>query len=108
MEDWYWWSWLGYKLNCIYLLNVVREYWLKFVAARTNLGDERNYKIEKKLNFNINNSKNGPYINSAAYIEQILKMIEMGNQGQNCNSIWIAWKMGHIRMMTLECRNIGF
>jgi len=51
------------------------------------LGDERNYKIEKKLNFNINNSKNGPYINSAAYIEQILKMIEMGNQGQNCNSI---------------------
>ena len=68
VEDWYWWSWLGYKLNCIYLLNVVREYWLKFVAARTNLGDERNGKIEKKLNLNINSWENGPYINSAAYI----------------------------------------
>jgi len=42
VEDWYWWSWLGYKLSCIYLLNVVREYWLKSMARGTNLGDERN------------------------------------------------------------------
>ena len=30
----------------------------------------------------------------------------MANQGQNCSSILIAWKMGHIRMMRLACRNM--
>jgi len=39
-------------------------------------------------------------------MEQILRMKEMANQGQNCSSILIAWKMGHIRMMRLACRNM--
>ena len=40
-------------------------------------------------------------------MEQIFKIIEMANQAQNCSSILIAWKMGHIRMMGLACRNMA-